>query len=520
MAAAAQTVSSAELQRHGTSEDCWIIVHKRGYEVTAFLEEPPGGPSIILQYAGTVATAAYDEIHSPGIIEESLPKEAYKGSVSEGDLESLPRADKPTASPDQSPVPEPSPATAPKSYEKPLLESLLNAHDFEAVAEKTFSPKAWGFYSSAATDLHTHLLNSSIFSRIWLRPRVLRNVRDVSTKSSILGLPTSLPIFVSPCALARLAHPDGELALARACKGEDIVQVISTNASFPLAQIVRSSNPPSHPDELPSQTFFLQLYVNVAREQTATLLKHAREIGVRAIWVTVDAPVAGKREADERTAFDTSIKSGISGASNTIVRDAKGGGVARMTGKYIDSGLTWEDIPWIHAASGKLPLVIKGIQTAADAKRAMLYARHGVRGIVLSNHGGRSLDTSQPAVVTLLEMWKVCPEVYTELEVYVDGGVRRGTDVVKALALGARAVGIGRPFLYTLAYGQEGVDWLIKIFRDEVETTLRMLGITDVNELHPGLLNTRDIDHLVPDEDGERHPYAGRVRMREMRARL
>ncbi|KAI4146800.1 MAG: hypothetical protein LQ340_005803 [Diploschistes diacapsis] len=508
--AASDTIPPEVISKHNKSEDCWVIVHNKVYDVTSFLEKHPGGPHIILQYAGLDATTAYDEVHAPGIIEESLPKEAYKGSISDSDLERLPKLDKPTASPDQSSAPEPE-SSAPKSYEKPLLDSLINVYDFEAVAEKLFSPKAWAFYSGAATDLYTHRLNSSLYSRIWLRPRILRNVKTVSTQSSILGFPTSLPLFVAPAAMARLAHPDGELAMARACRDEDIVQVISTNASFPLAQIVRSSIPEGS-QESPAQIFFLQLYVNVSRQQTVNLLKHTQELGVKAIFVTVDAPIAGKRESDERIAFDTSLSSGISGAGSKNATDTKGGGIGRLMGSYVDCTLTWDDIPWIHSASGELPLVIKGIQTAADAKKAIQHTRHGVRGIMLSNHGGRSLDTSQPAIITLLEMWKVCPEIFEALEVYIDGGIHRGTDVVKALALGATAVGVGRSFLYSLAYGQEGMHRMIKIYRDEVEVTLRMLGITDINDLHPGLLNTRDIDRLVPDEDGQRHPYAGRGR--------
>ena len=504
-------VSIEELSKHNTDRDCWIIVHKKVYDVTTFLQEHPGGPNIILQYAGTDATAAYDEIHAPGIIEESLPEQRFRGTFSEEDLQALPKIDKPTASPDYSSAPEPQ-TTAPKPYEKPPIDALINTYDFEAVAEKAFSPKAWAFYSGGATDLITHRLNASLYSQIWLRPRILRNVKAVSTRSSILGFPTSLPLFISPCAMARLAHPDGELALARACKAEDIVQVISTNASFPLAQIVRSSSPgdiSQAQSQGPSQTFFLQLYVNVSHQQTENLLAHAKDLGIKAIFLTVDAPVAGKREADERLAFDTSLSSGISGASSKTAGDAKGGGIGRLMGSHVDCTLTWEDIPWIHAASGHLPLVIKGIQTAADARKAMEYVKYGVRGIMLSNHGGRSLDTSSPSIVTLLEMWRVCPGVFDVLEVYIDGGIRRGTDVVKALALGAKAVGVGRPFLYALAYGQEGVQKMVRILRDEVEVTMRMLGITDIRALHPGLLNTKGLDGLVPDEEGTRHPYAG-----------
>ena len=172
--------------------------------------------------------------------------------------------------------------------------------------------------------------------------------------------------------------------------------------------------------------------------------------------------------------------------------------MGRLMGQYVDKTLTWEDIPWIKEASG-LPVVVKGIQTAADAKKAMEY---DVAGIYLSNHGGRALDTTQPSILTLLELHRVCPEIFdTGLEIHIDGGITRGTDVLKALCLGATAVGIGRSFLYSLCYGQEGVEHMISIFRDELETSMRLAGVTDVDRLHPGLVNTKDIDHLVPESE-------------------
>ncbi len=172
--------------------------------------------------------------------------------------------------------------------------------------------------------------------------------------------------------------------------------------------------------------------------------------------------------------------------------------MGRLMGQYIDRTLNWDDIPWIKEASG-LPVVVKGIQSAADAKKAL---EHDVAGIFLSNHGGRSLDTAQPSILTLLELHRVCPEIFaTGLEIYVDGGITRGTDILKALSLGATAVGVGRPFLYSLTYGQEGVEHLISILKDELETTLRLLGITDVDRLHPGLVNTKAVDHLVSDSE-------------------
>lgn len=193
------------------------------------------------------------------------------------------------------------------------------------------------------------------------------------------------------------------------------------------------------------------------------------------------------------------MSSAISGA--VASNDRKGGGMGRLMSQYIDRTLNWDDIPWIKEASG-LPVVLKGIQSAADAKKAVDY---GVQGIMLSNHGGRSLDTAQPAILTLLELHRICPSVFGHLEVYVDGGITRGSDVFKAIALGATAVGIGRPYLYSLTYGQEGVEHLSQILKDELETSMRLCGITDVAQAHPGLVNTSDLDHLVP--RGEDHLY-------------
>ena len=175
--------------------------------------------------------------------------------------------------------------------------------------------------------------------------------------------------------------------------------------------------------------------------------------------------------------------------------------MGRLMGQYVDKTLSWEDIPWIQETSG-LPIVVKGIQCAADAKKAVSY---GVKGIMLSNHGGRSLDTSQPCIITLLELHRICPEVFDKAEVYLDGGITRGSDILKALCLGATAVGIGRPYLYSLCYGHEGVEHLSEILKDELETSMRLAGITDVDQAHPGLVNTCDVDHLVPSV--EDHPW-------------
>lgn len=428
-----------------------------------------------MKYAGADATAAYDEIHAPGILEKGLSKDNYIGHID----------------PD---VPGPGPAQAPEQDvskrktqpQRPDLYSLISVHDFEDVARRFFTPKAFAFYSSAATDLVSHNANLSIHRKIMLRPRVLRNVKNANISRKILGHDCSAPFFVSPAAMARLAHPDGELAIAQGCASQGIIQTISSNASFPLSDIVSSGQP--------NPPFFLQLYVNSERQKTATLLHEAKHLGIKAIFVTVDAPIPGKREADERIAA-VNLQSGISGAVAT--NDKKGGGLGRVMAKYIDSTLNWEDIAWLKKECDGMPIILKGIQTAADAIKALEY---GVQGILLSNHGGRSLDTTQASLLTLLELHALCPQIFTQtppFEIYLDGGFTCGTDILKALCLGATAIGIGRPYLYSLAYGCEGVKHLTEILKDELVSSLKLSGITDLNQVHPEMVNTAAIDGLV-----------------------
>ncbi|KAH7270930.1 FMN-dependent dehydrogenase [Fusarium solani] len=388
----------------------------------------------------------------------------------------------------------PATATVPvdsKPGEKPPLDSLISTLDFEEVASKTLDPKAWAFYSSAATDLITKGMNAACYDQMILRPRVMVDVEKVSTKQKILGCDSGVPFYFSPVAMAKLVHPEGEKAVARGCKENNVIQTISTQASYPVEEIVKEGDA--------RQSFFYQLYVNKDRSKSEDLLARVQALGIKAIFVTVDGPVPGKREADERAKAEEglSIPSGSKAKS-----DSKGGGYGRIMGNWVDASLSWKDIAWLRKAwPGRI--VLKGIMTAMDAKLA---AQHKLDGIVLSNHGGRNLDTSPATILLLLELQKNCPEVFGQLEILVDGGIRRGTDVFKALCLGAKAVGVGRGFSYALNYGEEGVKKYVEILKDELETTMRLCGITDLSQVHPGLVNTGAVDHLVPGLDG--HPYA------------
>lgn len=473
-------LSAKQVAAHHSIKDCWIVVDGQVWDITDFTPEHPGGAGIILRYAGRDATEPYSEVHGPALILKSLSTSKLMGTLDTSTIDESWSKPPPSENP-----------TVQLSHERPPLSTLLSSHDFETVARKTLSPKTWAFYSSAATDLITAKANKSFFDQIWFRPRVLNDVRKVNTECHFQALRSSLPLFVSPAAMAKMVHKSGERGIAGACARKGIIQCVSTNASYSIEEIVSAA--PNHP-------FFFQLYVNKNRSSTESLLQHVYSLGIRSIFVTVDAPAPGKREADERVRADETLNTPMSGA--TAVNDKHGGGLGRIMGSYIDDRLNWNDLGWLRRIwKGKI--VIKGIMGAADATRA---AKEGMDGIVLSNHGGRNLDTSPPSILVLLELQRCCPEVFDQLEVFVDGGIRRGTDILKALCLGATAVSIGRSFLYALNYGEEGVEHLIDIMRDEVETAMRLLGLTDLSQVHPGLVNTLGLDHLVPSTPD--HPYA------------
>jgi L-lactate dehydrogenase (cytochrome) len=461
-------ISAATVRKHCTAADCWIVVDGNVWDVSAFLAEHPGGVDVILNHAGRDASQAYNSIHAPSLLLETLGQERLVGT--------LDRASISNSADWILPPPSLQPPT-----QKPPLETLISSHDFETVASTTLSAKAWAFYSSAATDCVTHRANIAYFERIWFRPRVLRNVAlDVDTRTTMVGgVESSVPFFCAPAAMARLVHSEGEKGIARACARRGVVQCISTNASFPAGEITAAVSP-DHP-------FFFQLYVNKDREQTSKLLR-SLPAAIRAIFVTVDAAVPGKREADERVRSDESLYTPMSGAK--AKNDKKGGALGRIMGNYIDPALDWEDLKWLRKETD-LPIVVKGIMSVEDA---VMCAEAGVQGIVLSNHGGRNLDTAPPTLRTLLQLHCRRPDVFDTLDVYLDGGIRRGTDILKALCLGAKAVGIGRPFLYALNYGEEGVEHLIEIMADELQTAMKLVGLTDLKNAGPEYLDLGEVE--------------------------
>ncbi|KAI8624997.1 glycolate oxidase [Xylariaceae sp. FL1651] len=458
-------VDGAEVAKHSTKQDCWVVINGKVWDVSEFLDSHPGGASVIFKYAGQDATEAYDEVHDPELVTSTLPPGKCLGSVRP---DSLPR-------PQQREV-----ASVPQAATKtgyPPLGSIVNVDDFEKVAQSYLTPTGWAYYSGGAEDEVSLMDTRRLFRMITFRPRVLRRVEPVSTTVKILGHLSSLPFYITPTGLGRYAYRNAESALARAAGKEGVIYCMPTTAAHEAVFEARSN---------PEQPLFFQLYTTRERTKAQEMIRKVEALGASAIFVTVDSPVLGRREADERVKFADGqvVSSGVAGVA----------GVARAGSlTLLNPMLTWDDLKWVRETTS-LPLVLKGIQTVEDA---VIAYEHGVQGIVLSNHGGRSLDTAQAPILTLLEIRKhaphlLAPSTRDKFQVFLDGGIRRGTDVLKALALGASAVGIGRPFLYALTadYGEAGVVRLLQMLRFEIETSMALAGATTVEELVPEMINS------------------------------
>ena len=293
--------------------------------------------------------------------------------------------------------------------------------------------------------------NHSAFHKIWFRPRVLVDVENIDLTTTMLGTPVSIPFYVTATALGKLGHPEGEVVLTRGAHKHHVVQMIPTLASCSFDEICDAAEP--------GQPQWLQLYVNKNRDITKRIVQHAEKRGVKALFITVDAPQLGRREKDMRSKFSDTGSNVQSTGGDNVDRSQ---GAARAISSFIDPSLSWKDIPWFQSIT-KMPIVLKGVQRVEDVLRAIEY---GVHGVVLSNHGGRQLDTARSGIEILAEVMPVLREhgLHDKLEIFVDGGIRRATDMIKALCLGAKGVGIGRPFLYAMsAYGLPGVDRAMQV---------------------------------------------------------
>lgn len=340
-------------------------------------------------------------------------------------------------------------ATLPKASqaeELVLMRSVKSLNELETLATKNLSKKAWSFNYAAAGDLVSRKLNQEVYRSILLRPRVLVKVKECDLSTTIIGQKTGLPVFISPMAMAGLAHPTGEAGISTGCAAFGAMHIISNNASMVPEQIVVAA--------ASEQIFGFQLYIQTDRIESAAVLQRINMIpAIKCIVLTVDEPVPGKHELgprgfqpyyDIQNQDPSQLEERL--PTNRDVRVA----LPSVSGPASD--IEWDtEIEWL-AKHTSLPIIIKGIQSYEDVQIACKYAPR-IKGIILSNHGGRVMDTAQPAIHTLLEIRRYCPDAFEKLEIMLDGGIRRGTDVVKALCLGARAVGVGRPAFWGLGAG-------------------------------------------------------------------
>ncbi|HEX3640842.1 MAG TPA: alpha-hydroxy acid oxidase [Ktedonobacteraceae bacterium] len=347
----------------------------------------------------------------------------------------------------------------------------INLFDYEVLARKALEPASWDYYEGGSDDEITVRANRLSFERIRLRPHVLRDVSAIDVNTTVQGMTVRMPILVAPTAYQGLAHPEGEYVTAQATRNAGTVMIASTFATRTLEEIRGVAS-----------DAWMQLYFYRDSDLTASLVRCAEQAGYRAIVLTVDTPYLGRRERDIRNHFKLPPPLHV---ANFADKD--------VPGEYIPSPdvVTWETIRWLRPLTS-LPILLKGIVAAEDALIALEY---GINGIIVSNHGGRQLDGTVASIDALPE---VARAVASRCEVYVDGGIRRGTDVLKALALGAHAVLVGRPILWGLAVnGVEGVQHVLELLYNELTMAMALAGCPTLKDIDR-LLIAFDVNTHIP----------------------
>jgi 4-hydroxymandelate oxidase len=354
----------------------------------------------------------------------------------------------------------------------------VSVADYEALARAKMERGAFDYFAGGAGDERTLAMNVSAFDRWVLRPRVLVDMRRVDTSTTVLGQPLTAPIMLAPAAFHRLAHPEGERATARAAAAAGTVFVVSTVSSVSIEEIAASAD----------AALWFQLYVYKDPAITRDMVARAEAAGCRALMLTVDTPMLGRRERDARNHF--ALPEGIEPANFTAIhplvaaRAAKEGQspFAAQVQQLFDPSLDWDKVAWLKSIT-RLPLLLKGVVTPEDARLAV---QAGVAGIIVSNHGGRQLDGAE---ATIMALPRVVEAVQGAVPVMMDGGIRRGVHVLTALALGAKAVFIGRPYLWGLAAdGERGVRDVVELLRGELELAMALSGRPSIDRIDRSLV--------------------------------
>ena len=351
----------------------------------------------------------------------------------------------------------------------------INLFELERKARELLPLTEYDYYASGANDEITLRENRAAYERIALLPHMLVDVSERQMSTTVLGETISMPVLIAPTAFQGLAHPEAEIATVKAAGAAKTLMALSTLSTFSIEEVMAVASGP----------VWFQLYVFKDRAVSASLVKRAEGAGCKAIVFTVDAPLLGRRERDVRNQFkmpdDISVRNLLREGPQTFPDETAGPRLAPYIASFLDPALTWKDIEWL-AGITKLPVLVKGILRPDDA---LLAVKHGASGVIVSNHGARQLDTT-PATISVLP--EIADAVCGAVELYLDGGIRRGTDVLKAIACGARAVFIGRPALWGLACGAEaGVRYVLETVRQEFDLAMALSGCPTLSSI------TRDL---------------------------
>mmetsp|Transcript_11172 Transcript_11172/g.34217 ORF Transcript_11172/g.34217 Transcript_11172/m.34217 type:complete len:392 (+) Transcript_11172:142-1317(+) len=365
-------------------------------------------------------------------------------------------------------------ATTPPELTGPT--APVNIAELHARAKAKLTPMVYGYFASGADDQQTLEDNEEGFRRLRFRPRVLVDVSNANLMTEVLGVKISFPLIVAPTAMQRMAHPEGELATSRAVAKAGTIMGLSSWSTTSLEDVA---------NEAPGAPRWFQLYVYKDREVVKKLVQRAEKAGYKAIALTVDTPRLGRREADIKNQFNLPSHLTMANFTDSVkanqMKNQGGSGLASYVASLIDRSLSWKDIEWLRSIT-KMPILAKGIVTAEDT---VLAIQHGCAGIIVSNHGARQLDG---VVSTIDALEEVVQAAQGRVPVFVDSGVRRGTDIVKALALGAKGVLIGRPVVWGLSVaGEAGITWVLDLLKNEFDLAMSLCGCVKVSDI------TRDL---------------------------
>jgi 4-hydroxymandelate oxidase len=352
---------------------------------------------------------------------------------------------------------------------------VVTLEDYEPLAEARLEPSVWGFLAGGAADELTLRWNREAFARLRLQGRVLRDMTQAHTRVTLLGTTLDYPILLAPVAYQNLIHPDGERATVEGAAAMRAGMVVSTNATVSMEDIAAASQ---------GTPLWFQLYMLEERASTQTLIARAEAAGYQALVVTVDAPINGVRNREQRSGFRLTVAEPVNlrGLRRPYPAATPSFVESPLFNGFLKTAPTWQDVEWLQSVT-RLPILLKGVMSPDDAARA---AAMGVAGLVVSNHGGRTLDTL-PATIEVLP--RIVEAVNGRVPILMDGGIRRGTDVLKALALGASAVLVGRPYAFGLAVsGAVGVAHVLSILRAELEAAMVLTGCPTVADVDRSVL--------------------------------